>query len=241
MAKKKIMLFIVEGPTEETSLSTVLSRIFSSDTVRFQVVHGDILTKDFVTPDKIVAAVNEQVKQVRENIYKPSDFCKIIHLADMDGVFIPDDVVLQEQVEGRVYSIYTETNILSNNRQGILDRNERKRKNMIRLSSCKKINGISYSLYYFSCNLEHVLHGRNNLNDEEKIILANSFDLKYADEPDAFIHFMRDESFAVPGEYSETWKFIKEDLHSLERYSNFGLALPDKSEWQQSKTIKSPR
>ena len=41
MAKKKIMLFIVEGPTDETSLSTVLSRIFSSDTVKFQVVHGD--------------------------------------------------------------------------------------------------------------------------------------------------------------------------------------------------------
>lgn len=28
MAKKKVMLFIVEGPTDETSLSTVLNRIF---------------------------------------------------------------------------------------------------------------------------------------------------------------------------------------------------------------------
>ena len=56
MARKKIMLFIVEGPTDETSLSTVLSRIFSSDTVHFQVVYGDVLTRDFVAPDKIVAA-----------------------------------------------------------------------------------------------------------------------------------------------------------------------------------------
>ena len=39
MAKKKVMLFIVEGPTDETSLSTVLNRIFSSSTVKFQVVH----------------------------------------------------------------------------------------------------------------------------------------------------------------------------------------------------------
>jgi len=45
MAKKKVMLFIVEGPTDETSLSTVLNRIFSSSTVKFQVVHGDILTR----------------------------------------------------------------------------------------------------------------------------------------------------------------------------------------------------
>ena len=59
MAKKKVMLFIVEGPTDETSLSTVLNRIFSSSTVKFQVVHGDILTRDFTSSDKIVAAVWE--------------------------------------------------------------------------------------------------------------------------------------------------------------------------------------
>ncbi len=63
MAKKKVMLFIVEGPTDETSLSTVLNRIFSSSTVKFQVVHGDILTRDFTSADKIVAAVWEQVKE----------------------------------------------------------------------------------------------------------------------------------------------------------------------------------
>ena len=62
MAKKKVMLFIVEGPTDETSLSTVLNRIFSSSTVKFQVVHGDILTHDFTSSDKIVAAIWEQVK-----------------------------------------------------------------------------------------------------------------------------------------------------------------------------------
>ena len=63
MAKKKVMLFIVEGPTDETSLSTVLNRIFSSATVKFQVIHGDILTRDFTSSDKIVAAVWEQYLQ----------------------------------------------------------------------------------------------------------------------------------------------------------------------------------
>ena len=69
MAKKKVMLFIVEGPTDETSLSTVLNRIFSSSTVKFQVVHGDILTRDFTSSDKIVAAVWEQVKEFMGSIY----------------------------------------------------------------------------------------------------------------------------------------------------------------------------
>ena len=77
MAKKKVMLFIVEGPTDETSLSTVLNRIFSSSTVKFQVVHGDVLTRDFTSSDKIVAAVWDQVKAFMGEIYKKIDICRI--------------------------------------------------------------------------------------------------------------------------------------------------------------------
>lgn len=95
MAKKKVMLLIVEGPTDETSLSTVLNRIFSSATVKFQVIHGDILTRDFTSSDKIVAAVWAQVKEFMGSIYRKSDICRIVHLTDMDGVFIPDDAVVE--------------------------------------------------------------------------------------------------------------------------------------------------
>lgn len=232
MAKKKIMLFIVEGPTDETSLSTVLSRIFSSATVRFQVVHGDVLTRDFVAPDKIVAAVNEQVKLFRGSVYKPGDFCKIVHLADTDGAFIPESAVVKEALEGKQYPFYTDTQILSPEPENILDRNVRKSRNIARLSSIGKIGGIPYSFYYFSCNLDHVLHGRNNLNEAEKIMCSRAFDLRYADAPDAFIRFMKDESFAVRGTYQETWAFIKQGTRSLERHSNFGIELPDQCEWE---------
>ncbi len=134
MVKKKIMLFIVEGPTDETSLSTVLSRIFSSDTVRFQVVHGDVLTQDFVELDKTVAAVNKQIKLFRANIYKPGDFCKVIHLADTDGVFIPDDAVIGEDIEGKNYPLYTDTQILTPESAKIIDRNTQKNRNIAKLS-----------------------------------------------------------------------------------------------------------
>lgn len=231
MARKKIMLFIVEGPTDETSLSTVLSRIFSSDTVRFQVVHGDVLTRDFVAPDKIVAAVNEQVKLFRGSVYKPGDFCKIVHLADTDGAFIPESAVVKEALEGKQYPFYTNTQILTLEPENILDRNARKSRNIARLSSIGKIGGIPYSFYYFSCNLDHVLHGRNNLSETEKIMCSRAFDLRYADAPDAFIRFMKDESFAVRGTYQETWAFIKEGTRSLERHSNFGIELPEQCEW----------
>lgn len=232
MAKKKIMLFIVEGPTDETSLSTVLSRIFSSDTVKFQVVHGDVLTRDFVAPDRIIAAVNEQIKLFRGNIYKPSDFCKVVHLADTDGAFIPEDAVVAEAVEGRQYPFYTDTQILTPEPANIIDRNARKRRNIAKLSSTGRVGGIPYSFYYFSCNLDHVLHGRNNLSEAEKIACSRDFDLQYADDPNTFIRFMRDESFAVQGTYQETWAFIKQGTRSLERHSNFRIELPEQCEWE---------
>ncbi len=233
MAKKKIMLFIVEGPTDETSLSTVLSRIFSSDTVRFQVVHGDVLTKDFVESDKIIAAVNEQIKLFRGSVYKPGDFCKVVHLADTDGAFIPEGAVIKEEAtEGRQYPFYTDTQILTPEPANIIDRNVRKSSNIAKLSSIGRIGGIPYSFYYFSCNLDHVLHGRNNLSEAEKIACSRDFDLKYADDPNAFIRFMKKESFAVQGTYQETWTFIKQGVHSLERHSNFGIELPEQCEWK---------
>lgn len=232
MAKKKIMLFIVEGPTDETSLSTVLSRIFSSDTVRFQVVHGDVLTQDFVAPDKIVAAVNEQIKLFRGSVYKTGDFCKVVHLADTDGAFIPEEAIKEEAAEGRQYPFYTDTQILTPEPANIVDRNVRKSSNIAKLSSIGRIGGIPYSFYYFSCNLDHVLHGRNNLSEAEKIECSRAFDLQYADAPNAFIRFMKEESFAVRGTYQETWAFIKQGVHSLERHSNFGIELPDQCEWE---------
>ena len=123
MAKKKVMLFIVEGPTDETSLSTVLNRIFSSSTVKFQVVHGDILTRDFTSSDKIVAAVREQVKEFMGSIYRKSDICRIVHLTDMDGVFIPDDAVVEDDsMETGAPPYYTETQIQTPNRAGVLNR-----------------------------------------------------------------------------------------------------------------------
>lgn len=232
MAKKKIMLFIVEGPTDETALSTVLSRIFSSDTVKFQVVHGDVLTKDFVRSDQIVAAVDEQFKTFCGGVYKPGNFCKIIHLADTDGAFVPESSVVEEVGKGEEYLFYGDTQIFTSNPASIVDRNQRKSKNASKLASISAIRKIPYSFYYFSCNLDHVLHGSRNLSEAEKIESSRAFDLKYADDPNAFIRFMKNESFAVHGTYHETWSFIKKGTHSLERHSNLGMELPEECGWK---------
>lgn len=227
MAKKKVMLFIVEGPTDETSLSTVLNHIFSSSTVKFQVVHGDILTRDFTSSDKIVAAVWEQVKAFMGSIYKKGDIFRIVHLTDTDGVFIPDEAVIEDDaLKSGDPPHYTETQIQAHNRADIVKRNKRKRNNIDKLTCRSQIAGIPYSMYYFSLNLDHVLHGKTNISAWEKIQCAEEFDLKYGEDPDGFTHFMKESSFSVCGDYRDTWTFIKTRLHSLERYSNFGIELP---------------
>lgn len=39
---KSVVLFIVEGTTEETALGGILAKLFQNDRVKLDVVHGDI-------------------------------------------------------------------------------------------------------------------------------------------------------------------------------------------------------
>ena len=54
MNEKKVIAFIVEGPSEEAALGTVMSEYFSGSRVKFTVVHGDITLKDYVSVDGIL-------------------------------------------------------------------------------------------------------------------------------------------------------------------------------------------
>ena len=52
---------------------------------------------------------------------------------------------------------------------------------------------------------------------------ADVFSEKFYGKPQEFIDFICDKEFAVEGSYVETWNFIKQDTHSLKRYTNFQL------------------
>lgn len=41
------LIFIVEGPTEEAALAQILSRIFSTSQIKFEIVHGDITIEPY--------------------------------------------------------------------------------------------------------------------------------------------------------------------------------------------------
>ena len=109
MSEKKVILLIVEGPSDEAALGTIMEEYFNSEYIKFLVVHGDITVKDsvtnkFVTMTDIISVIDKQVQLKLEELksqygYNKEDYIKIIHIVDMDGACISDDKVLVKENE----------------------------------------------------------------------------------------------------------------------------------------------
>ena len=222
MKTKKIVLFIVEGITDQTSLALILSKIIQNESVKFHIVNGDITSDRFTTAENAITKVNSQIKMFLDKnpYFKKSDIQNIVHLVDTDGAFVSEDKIVKGDVTTYFYTLEC---IISKSVDSVKERNHRKSNVINRLSMCPKISNIAYSMYYFSCNLEHVLHNEINLDDIEKMRYADQFSDAFYEREIEFIDFISKTDYAVNGSYRETWEFIKIDEHSLERLSNFHL------------------
>lgn len=222
MSEKKVVVFIVEGPSDEAALGTIMKEYFSSNEVQFIVVHGDITLKDYVSGDNILNKINEQIEGVKSRYrYSQDDFIKIIHIVDMDGVYIPNTDIIEADVEE---IRYYEDHIDAKSTRTIVERNKRKGNILYKLRKTGKVNGIPYRIYFNSCNLEHVLYGElKDYSEEEKQILSDDFADRYDGKVEEFIEFILTSNIAVQGTYQKTWDFIEKDKNSLNRYTNMHL------------------
>ena len=85
MNEKKVIAVIVEGPSEEAALGSVLKEYFDSAEVQFVVVHGDITTRDYITVENIIMKIDLLIESVRQKYgYRSSDFLKIVHIVYTD-------------------------------------------------------------------------------------------------------------------------------------------------------------
>lgn len=82
---------------------------------------------------------------------------------------------------------------------------------------------IPYKIYYMSCNLGHALYGKLNSSDNDKEADAFAFAQRFKDDIPGFIEYVRESDFSVVESYPQSWQYIKEGLHSLERHTNFGI------------------
>lgn len=220
---KKIVLFIVEGITDEISLGLVLSKIIEKDKlVKFKVIRGDITSEQGTSSINILNKLTKVIKEfTQKDIYKKKDIYKVIHIVDTDGVFIDNQLIIQKDID---FIEYATQAIFTKNKESIIKRNEQKRQILNKLIGTSNVyKDLPYELYFFSSNLEHVLHNNQNVSENQKSSYADKFADRFFDEPHKFIEFINDKEFAVAGNYNDTWKFIKENTNSLNRYTNFHL------------------
>lgn len=234
MARKKIVLVIVEGPSDDVALGMTLSKVYDKDTIYVHIMHGDITTKRGIKSQNIVAKLgNDVTTYAKSQHYKASDFKQIIHIVDMDGAYIPDNKILEKKNCLEIQ--YESDGIFTNNKVGIIKRNQQKKDNLYRLRSCGTIWAIPYRVYYMSCNLDHVLYDKQNSTDETKENDAYAFAKKYKDNVEEFEEFICNSPFSVNGDYKESWEYIEKDLNSVNRHTNLCICIEE--ELESKKTI----
>lgn len=229
MAEKKVLLFIVEGQSDEAALDGVLSHLLNNEKIRFHVVKGDITTIERRGNTSIKTLVNEQVRKFMTSYHlQPKDILQVVHLMDTDGAFVPESAIIEDS---RISGFeYTRETITAPSKADALQRNIIKSNNMLRLARMgTTYKNIPYEAYYCSRNLEHVLHDiEGNCSPDEKLRLSDQFDEQYRDHPAAFLTFISSVPPAVPCcDYDDSWNYISqpEALHSLERGCNLHILL----------------
>lgn len=221
MPRKKIVFVIVEGKSDEAALGVIFNRIYDSNEVYVHITHCDITTEFGVNSSNIVVKIYDIVKKYAGRVFKKGDFSKIIHISDTDGTFVPNEAVVEDV--SAIDPIYSETEIRTNKKIGIENRNRRKQDILNRLSSTNEIWGIPYRIYYMSCNLDHALYGKLNSTDDEKTRDSLAFANKYRENIPGFLKYISESEFSVSGSYPRSWQYIRRELHSLERHTNLGL------------------
>lgn len=231
-SKRKIIFIIVEGISDQTALAAIMSKLIRTDSVVVEFTRGDITTEFGTSPSNIASKIGDFIKDYsRPYSYKAADYLEVIHIIDTDGAFIRSDRVLDTSIEKTLYEC---DSIKTSNCQKIIDRNQRKVENVKKLVSLPKVWGsIPYSVYFFSCNLDHVLHDNANVRWEDKDRLATEFAKQYRHHPEDFLTFIQDDAFAIKKAYADSWKYIEEGENSLKRYTNVNLVFSE-----QAKNIK---
>lgn len=220
--RRKVVLLIVEGPSDQVALGSVIAQLFDPAKVLVKIQHGDLTSAYENNPANIIGKVQAVIQSVaRESKLKQSDFLKVIQITDTDGAFIPDVNVVYDRKYEKPF--YTTEMIRCMRQNEIIDRNHRKQANLIRLCQRKVIWKIPYEIYFMSSNLDHVLYNVMNSTDQEKEDHAYAFAVKYRNNPDQFLKLINGEGMCPERHYAESWKQIQKDCESLKRHTNLGL------------------
>ncbi len=217
---RKTVLFVVEGSSDKSALEKIFKTIYKRDrNIEFKFTEGDISSDPEVTKenveDKIYKIVDEFIKDKK---LKKSDIYQIVQIFDTDGTYIPESAI----TTGDTYSFtYSATGIRCKDPSKIVERNKKKSEIMDLLLTKNEIKGIPYEMYFMSCNLDHALYDVINLDKDKKQEYADAFYERFLGKEYKFIDFLKtDVVNGTPDTLISSWRYIKQDLHSVERHTN---------------------
>lgn len=242
---RKIVLFVVEGPTDADLLLPVFNAMLTRHDVRDQEFHCDMLTApnhrtEFHRRNGFYPSETNPLDTVRRlvvdyldrNGYPPRYLECVLQVCDLDGAFIPDDHVRDDPALPDI--TYLPDAIVTPSPEALISDHRLKQDSASALVSSdylklKRGQRVPYRLFYCSRNLEHAFGGLDGtLSDRDKRIHAARIAARYANDPQAFRRLLADLAamHGGPGDWEQSWLYAREGLHSLQRGSNLAFAEP---------------
>ena len=248
--RRKIVLFVVEGPTDRTTLFNPISELYERIDPNIQVIfkpfHGDITADKYkkpqqtkfksVAPGSFESTFYQKIVKPLQNEYEgvyPKCIDQIILITDTDGAYIPDDAIKEDHSVPNL--IYRPDCIISGNKSGTQYRNMQKKEvlnHLVELSLLNEIKvqskTIPFKAYFFSRHLEHFLYNEPNISIQDKIKKADEFYYSYLGKAEEFKNLLINNDYSSIGlSYEESWEYIKKDVNSLSRRTNLDLLIYD--------------
>ena len=226
--ERKVLFVLVEGISEKISLKKSFELAFPTKRVLVEDFKGDITTNWSTNVDNIEERIYEEMwRRLKQNCLDFDDVAEVIQIVDTDGAYIEDRRVIQDELRPHPYYDAARGEIRTRNKIGIEKRNRQKRGVVDCLVECEDLFGIPYSIFYMSCNLEHVLHDNPNTSNDCKTRKSKQFALRYKDDLIGFVKFISESPFSVTGDFYDSWDQMRFDdygLNSIRQATNLGIA-----------------
>ena len=202
-------LLLVEGPFDRQRLS-LLTKLFDSAKISIFPFGCDKLSEEYYF-DRYEEEIRELLSI--EKTFSYDDFDIVVQVCDLDGCFIDDSYIVENKNITKV--TYFSDHIEAVVRDEIIKRNSIKRKNISLFLSSNKI-----SLFYNSCNIDHVFDNKLNPSNKQKRNLSIDMYKKYDNDLYGFMEAIFSANKLKSRSYEDSWDEVKKDFNSLNSCSN---------------------
>lgn len=248
---KKYIFFIVEGKHDREEISAILNTPYFADFktryepcfllpnvagqgkgLRYSMESGGDITADKkTTASNILGRMSELINDYKKNgrgyPIGHSDIARVVQITDTDGAFIDPTSILRTsdpKVKYRSKSIETA------NVDGVAGRNAKKAEVLRRLISVNQICNIPYSIFFVSCNMDHVLFDDRNMTPGRKTYYSLDFQSKCESQPEIIFDSILKPGIAMQSDYTSSWETLQLGKNSLRRITNLNLLLCELSQ-----------